>query len=404
MRNGEPRYLLLSEQYLPLKGGHIVLMHELAKRIGGVTVVTAAAPERPATETIDGVEVRRVDLDRRAYLRPESLALYANLFIQTARLAKRVRPAALLAARVLPEGLIATAVGRLRDLPALIFAHGEEITPWLPGLDRASSRRMTSRIKGRCVWHAYRGAARIIANSRFTRDLLARGGLPKKRIRIVHPGTDPERFRPGLPDGGTAARLGLEDKRVLLTVGRVTWRKGQDTVVRALPTILETVPDTVYAVAGTGPMEDDLRRLARECGVGDHVRLLGEVSDEDLLGLYHLADVFVMAGRVSEGTRDVEGFGIVFLEAGACGVPVIAGQAGGVGDAVVNGQTGLRVDGRDPDAVAEACRRLLTDAGLARRMGEAGRRRAVEEFSWDRVAEQARQVLEEASGDRRCLL
>lgn len=388
------KILMLSEQYLPLRGGHIVFMHELARRIGGVTVLTAREADAADAETIDGVRVLRTDLSRRWYLRPESLGMYVRLLARSIHLVRRERPAAIVAARVLPEGYVATRVGRMFGLPTVVFAHGEEITPWLPDRPGGSPRGLIAKLKKRCVWSAYHAATRIVANSRFTRSRLALGGIDKARVSIVHPGTDPEQFKPEPPDAALAAELGAEGRRVMLTVGRVTWRKGQDTVVRAMPQILRDVPDALYLVAGSGPMEGELRELIENEGLHDHVRLLGTVGAGQLARLYHMADVYVMPGRVSPDTQDVEGFGIVFLEAGACEVPVIGGRVGGMPDAVADGETGLLVDGEDVDAVAEACRRLLTDRELARRMGRAGRQRVIEHLSWDRAAEQFASLLE----------
>jgi phosphatidylinositol alpha-1,6-mannosyltransferase len=252
-------------------------------------------------------------------------------------------------------------------------------------------------MKGRALWQTYRLARRVVAISRYTRGLLREGGVPSGKIVLVRPGTDPTTFRPAGRDPALVRELGLEGRRVVLTVGRLTWRKGQDRMLEALPAIAQAAPNVTYLLAGTGPLEPELRALARRLGLEDRVRLLGEVADEALPRLYNVADVFVMANRVSAGTRDVEGFGIVFLEANACEVPVVGGRSGGVIDAVEDGLTGLLVDAESPEEIARAVVRLLEDSALARRMGVEGRRRVERELTWDHTARGVGRVLTELS-------
>jgi phosphatidylinositol alpha-1,6-mannosyltransferase len=179
---------------------------------------------------------------------------------------------------------------------------------------------------------------------------------------------------------------------VVLTVGRRVERPGHDLVIRALTALEEQ--SVRYVIAGTGPEEGRLRRLVEALGVRDRVLFTGHVPDEDLPGLYAACDVFVMPSRALGARDGIEGFGTVFLEAGACAKPVIGGWSGGVSEAVEDGVTGLLVDPHDPEALAEALRRLLRDPELRRRMGEAGRTRAERmEAAW---AEAVRRVWSEA--------
>ncbi|NLB96282.1 MAG: glycosyltransferase, partial [Armatimonadetes bacterium] len=176
---------------------------------------------------------------------------------------------------------------------------------------------------------------------------------------------------------------------VLVTVSRLLERKGHDVVLRALPRIAAAVPEVAYLVAGTGPREPVLRRLAGELGVAERVVFAGRVPDEELADYYGAADVFIHPNRELPN-GDVEGFGIVFLEANAAGKPVIGGNSGGTPDAVVDGVTGFLIDPNDVDAVADAAIRLLTDRDLARKLGEQGRERARTEFTWERAVERLR--------------
>jgi len=395
--------LVLTEHYLPERGGHVIWLHELCRRLPGSRVLTAKADQLPDAQTIDGVDVRRIDLARRALLRPESLAMYVNMALHAAATVMRERPRVILAARVLPEGVVANGVGRLLRVPVVVFAHGEEINRLRHGRPLPKRRCWTIAAKRRCLWRTYHRATRIIANSRFTHGLLVDGGIDADKVALIHPGTDPEHFLPGPKDPSLAKRWQLRGKKVILTLARLRKRKGQDMTLRAMPRILAAVPDAVYVIAGAGPHEGRLRELANQLNIGEHVRFVGEVSPESMPVLYNLADVFVMPNRVLGESSDVEGFGIVFLEAGAAELPVIGGRSGGVPDAVADGRTGLLVDGESPDEIADAVTSVLGDPALARRLGQAGRRRVCGELTWqhsaDRVAELIARMSRRAPAD-----
>ena len=167
-------------------------------------------------------------------------------------------------------------------------------------------------------------------------------------------------------------------------------------VIRALPILCGTIPDLSYVIVGDGPFRDQLESLALSLGVRNRVVFLGQVSDEDLPDMYALADVFVMPSRECLSENDVEGFGMVFLEANACGKPAVGGRSGGIPEALVDGVTGFLVDPHDPKGVAAALIRLLTSKDLAESFGKHGRLRAVQDFSWARVAERVLTIMEAA--------
>ncbi len=272
----------------------------------------------------------------------------------------------------------------------VVVAHGMEVTK--------KRRRLRRRIGLRWI---FRAADLTVAVSRYTRDRVAETGIDPERVLVLPCGVDPERFRPR--DGTRLRRqLGLEGLPVVLTLARLVRRKGHDLVIRALPEVRRCVPGAVYLVAGGGKdgYVQSLRELARECGVEDAVRFVGRAEDEDLPGLYCASDVFAMASRNDENSGNFEGFGITYLEANACGVPVVGAATGGVPDAVVDGETGFLVPPDDAAALAERLTRLLSDPALARRMGERGRERVVRDLSWDRIAERFLAALAERTGLR----
>lgn len=173
----------------------------------------------------------------------------------------------------------------------------------------------------------------------------------------------------------------LSKKKIVLTVCRLTRRKGVDKTIEAVASLAQKHPDVIYAVVGDGQDRQMLEQLAREKGISEHVIFTGRVSDEDLLRFYARADVFVLASR--EEGRDIEGFGLVFVEAGAFGVPVIGGDSGGIRQAVTPGENGILVDPNRPEAIATAIDTLLSDKQLAEKLGAEGKRRATEIFTWE---------------------
>lgn len=375
------RLLVLTELFLPTKGGTAVWAAEVYSRLGAgeIHIVTAAVPGADEVDRSHPNTIHRLDLKRVIWLRPESLAMYAKFFFKAIRLAMTHRFDAVHAFRALPEGLVAWAVARLTFRPVVIYAHGEELTTWGKGN------------KFRAMRFALRHADRVIANSEYTHDELLKLGVAHEKIALIYPGVDTRRFRPGLPCEDLRKTIGLKpDEKLILSVGRLSRRKGFDMVIRSLPELAGQNISVRYALIGIGEDQDYLSALSRELGVEDRVSMLGHVSQEDLPRWYNACDILVMPNREISG--DTEGFGMVFIEAAACGKPSIAGQDGGTGSAVLNETTGLRVDGASAEAVSAALARLLSDVSLARKMGDAGCLRVAEHFSWACVAEQTLQV------------
>jgi phosphatidylinositol alpha-1,6-mannosyltransferase len=241
-----------------------------------------------------------------------------------------------------------------------------------------------------------RGAVRVGAVSRFTAHLVRSFGVPDSRIRLLPPGIDPVPFRSSNGAAAFRERFGLGGRRVILTHGRLDPRKGHDIVLHALRRVVDARADVVYLITGDGPNESFLRETARAADLGSHVVFGGRIEETDIAALYHASDVFVMASR--RIGDNVEGFGIVCLEAAAAARPVIAGRSGGVSDAVLDGETGYLVDPSDPVAIADRILALLDDPGLARRLGEAGRARVEAEFTREAFGERVRAFLREARG------
>jgi len=317
--------------------------------------------------------IHRLDLRRHPWLRPESAVMYLKLTLVAAALSLRYRFDAVHAGRVLPEGFAAWLAARLTRRPFVVYAHGEEITTWT----------QSGKYKAMCF--LFRHADAVVVNSEFTAGEVARLGVVPRRIVQIAPGVDTDRFRPGLDGRAIRARLGLDEgTRLLLSVGRLSRRKGFDHTIRAVARLRREQVPVAYVIIGRGEDGEYLAAEIEREGVDDVVFLVGPVSDEELPKWYAAADLFVMANREIDG--DTEGFGIVYIEAAACGVPSIAGRSGGTGSAVVDGKTGLLVDGSNIDEIAEEIRHLVEDDAYRMALGQAACERALERYSWKRVA------------------
>ncbi len=216
--------------------------------------------------------------------------------------------------------------------------------------------------------------------SRYTSHLLAKEGVQKDKIQVVENGTDPLFFAPKSTKT-LAKKLQVENKKIIFSVCRLVPRKGMDSVLKALEKIVQRDPNVVYLLGGSGPDTSRLKVLCNNLGLKDHVKFLGRISEQELPYYYSLADVFVMPAK--NNPPDVEGFGIVFLEANACETPVIGSRTGGIPDAIVDGETGLLVDENDLEELIAAIMKLITNTDLARKMGQAGRKRILSEINWD---------------------
>ena len=202
------------------------------------------------------------------------------------------------------------------------------------------------------------------------------------RMHRLVPGVDAAAFRPGAGGRQIREQLGLGERPVVVCVSRFVARKGQDVLVRALPSIRARVPDAALLLVGDGPHRRAVERLVERSGLGAHVRITGQVPWARTPAYYDAGDVFCMPTRTRRLGLEPEALGICYLEAAATGLPVVVGDSGGAPDTVRAGKTGYVVDGRDVEAVADRCARLLRDRGLAGRFGAAGRTWVQEQWSW----------------------
>jgi phosphatidylinositol alpha-1,6-mannosyltransferase len=352
----EPRVLVLTPDFPPAPGGIQLLVHRIVRHADRlrVRVVTVDGPGARRFDATSGLDVRRVGLGAGQPL--GVAALNARALGE----AVRFRPDAVLSGHIVTApaaALIATAM----RIPVVQYLYAREVG------DRP-----------RLAAFAVRRADAAVAISAYTHELAVAvaGGAQPARVHRILPGVD-------LPARDTIQRA---ERPTILTISRLSERyKGHDVMLRALPLIRARVPDVEWVVVGDGPLRAGLERAAVGQGLQGNVRFVGTVPDDERDRWLRRAHVFTMPSRLPAGGLAGEGFGIVYLEAGAHELPVVAGNVGGALDAVVHDQTGVLVDPSDHVALADAIADLLLDPSRARALGAAGARRA-REFAWPAVA------------------
>jgi phosphatidylinositol alpha-1,6-mannosyltransferase len=358
------------------------MMGELARRYppGSLVVSTGTYADSVESDAMIPQTVDRIGIRATRLRTVNGLALWTA---RTARLARRHHFGLTWCGELKPAGYPAWWLSRRHGVPYGVVVYGTELLL----LDH---KIRASRFKRWTAGGLVTGASVLAAISTWTAgvarrlyELLGRPDLAA-RVQVVPLGTEPAQFRPGLDPRPVRAKYGLDGGPWLLTVARLEWHKGIDTVIRALPAVRAAHPGTRYAVAGVGPRLSELERLAGEYGVRHAVEFVGFVPDDELPALYNTADLYVGASRYHDLLA--EGFGISLVEASSSGIAVVGGRSGGVPDAVRDGETGILVDPEDPAAVAAGINRLLGDETLRRRMGAAGRRAVETYYNWDRVS------------------
>jgi phosphatidyl-myo-inositol dimannoside synthase len=373
----------------------LVITNDLPPRVGGIQYyvdqlarglvaagdqVTMYGSTSEGWEAFDATAPYTVVREATSTLLPTPTVLRHAL-----RIIERRQPDVVVFGATFPLALMGPRLRRRTGLPYVGFTHGLEV----------SSARAPG--GSRLLRSIGRDAAAVTFVSHWCQDLLRPGFGPGPRYELLPPAVDPA-FHPGVDGSAVRARHGFGDDPVVVCVSRMVERKGQDQLIRSLPELRRRVPGARLLLVGGGPFRDGLVALARDTGVSDWVTIAGQVSDEELPAHYAAGDVFAMPCRERKGGLEVEAFGIVFIQAQAIGRPVVAGNIGGVPDALDPGRTGLLVDGASVDQVTDAVASLLGDPERATSMGEAGARFVADGFTWDRRTADLRRLLADVVG------
>jgi phosphatidylinositol alpha-1,6-mannosyltransferase len=369
------RALLVTELFPPAVGGSAVLFHGIYSRLANtdVTVLTDVhtSPPGPAGSfpgQVVGREIATAEWGVRHGAAQHHLRVARYI-----RELMRRSDGLVHAARALPEGVAALLSRAMGGPDYVCWAHGEDLAT------ASWSRELT--LVTRAV---YSGAWGALANSESTARMLEDIGVSRRKVTVVYPAVDAARFHPGVDGTAVRERYARPGDVLLLSVGRLQRRKGHDRVIEALHMLRDDAAPLRYVIAGAGEERQRLEALVRDFDLRGRVVFAGIVPDAELPAYYAACDVFVHPNRIDD--RDVEGFGIVFLEAAATGKPVVGGNSGGVPEAVEGDVTGLLVDGDDVEDVARAIRRLASDPALRERFGSAGRARVEQRFTWEQAA------------------
>lgn len=376
--------LIVTNDFPPRPGGIQAFLHNMALRLDPDRIVVYASTWKrgregaEATAAFDAEQPFPVVRDRTTMLLPTP-----RVTRRAAQLLREHGCTSVWFGAAAPLGLMAPALRRAGARRLVATTHGHE-AGWaqLP-----AARQLLGRIG--------EGTDTITYLGEYTRARIATALTPGAADRMVQlpPGVDEKTFHPGSGGEQVRARLGLSERPVVVCVSRLVPRKGQDTLIEAMPRILRAVPDAVLLIVGGGPYEKDLHQRARDTGVADSVRFTGAVPWAELPAHYGAGDVFAMPCRTRRGGLDVEGLGIVYLEASATGLPVVAGDSGGAPDAVLDGETGWVVRGGSPAESADRIVTLLQDPELRARMGARGREWVEEKWRWDLLAEKLKELL-----------
>lgn len=373
--------LVLSEIFPPRVGGSGRWLHEIYSRQQNEEYVIATGEHESGSEfdSTSNLNIKRLPLTMSAWGLRSVVGLrgYASNFFKLRRICRENKVDMIHCGRSLPEGWMAYLLKRFCGIPYVCFIHGEDVEC---AAESRELKWMTSKV--------LQNADLLIANSNFTGGRLKEAWqVPDQQLKILHPGVDTNRFQP-LDAGDTTSDAKTET--VLLTVGRLQQRKGHDVMIQALPEIQKAVPNIRYNIVGGGEERVMLADLAKQHSVEDCVSFYDEITDDELTRHYQTCDLFALPNRQIGG--DVEGFGMVLVEAQACGRPVLAGASGGTADTLIQNETGRRIDCQDPNFLAKTIIEMLSDRKQLEQMGRKGREFVTSTFDWEILAKNAQDV------------
>jgi phosphatidylinositol alpha-1,6-mannosyltransferase len=388
-----PKLMLITSVFPPGGGGAAVVHYQLCKQFAAESCAVAPAARGAEVKRFDDPQpfpIFRVPLLAGRPLRAGPRWFRVLWHVLVVRLLFRLPLAAVLLfylVRFRPEVVCIAGLPRLYWLLPLVravsrarvvfYIHGEEVS--VPASEGRIARWFTRRARA-----ALKRADVVVTVSRWTQQRVLAAGVAPEKVKVVYNGLDHSRFFPGPADDALREKHNLVGRRTVLTVARLDVRKGHETVLRALPAVLAQVPNLVYLIVGDGPQRAHLKGLVAELGLSAHVVFVPSATDAEIPAYYHTCDLFVQPNRhMPDG--DDEGFGLVFLEAGACRKPVVGGRSGGVPEAVVDGETGILVDGASVPETARAIIRVLMDPELATRLAANGQEHA-RRFDWRATA------------------
>lgn len=392
MNRPQKKFLLINIGFLPEIGGSYRLLYETARRFpeGSIEVLTSATrgdkefDDRSHLKIFRSLAFSLAELKLINKTKVFLPLVQLLVFLRTLYQFKKGNCDLLIVGQAWTTGYVGWLMKKFVKCNYVTFLHGEEIS--------ALSRCKIFYVKF-LFMKGIRNGDIVIANSDSTKKDGIDIGIEEDKIHVVHPGVDIKVFKPDIDISGLKKKYKTNGKKVILTISRLIERKGIDMVIKALSLLNGKLSNIVYFVVGKGPQKKKLIALNRQLGLQDKIFFVERFRNEDIPCFYNLCDLFIMPNRMGEKSGDQEGFGMVFIEANACGKPVIGGNTGGTIDAIVDGETGFLVNPLDEYEIAEKMYQLLKDDRLASKLGREGCLRARQDFSWDSVVQKTMAVL-----------
>lgn len=369
------KILLLTLQYPPHVGGVPRFYYNISKFFSKNEMVVLTAKENGWRHTDVGITLPIYRFKPLNYYRTKNFLLFLVVnfllfFYLLHVVIKEKIEIIILGSSNFELLLLVNIVNSIFRTKYVVFAHGDGDSP------KVKYRKDVLKK------YFYKKAKAFIANSIFTKNrLISKYEISNNRIFVLYPGVDTKYFTPKNVEN-IVERMGIKNRKIILTVGRLDERKGHDMVLRSLPVLIKEIPEIVYLIVGSGNRELALKKLASALNCDDKVKFVGRILDDEVVNFYNVCNVFVMPNRELED-GDSEGFGMVFLEANSCGKPVVGGRCGGAIEAIEEHLTGVLVDPYDENDIADKIKFLLKNENLANQLGKNGRARVIEKFDWN---------------------
>ncbi|MCF2947760.1 glycosyltransferase family 4 protein [Paraglaciecola aquimarina] len=373
--------LLITENFPPKAGGSGRWFWELYSRLpeGKYQILAGEDSSAVQFDANASINIQRENLTSSewGFVSRIGLKFYFRTALCVRKIIKKNNITELHCGRVLPEGVVAWLLNIFTGIPYICYVHGED-------LETAQSSREQYFICGQVI----KRAKKVICNSQNSAKIVAKfGPEAEAKTKVLHPGVDSNQFVPKAKDESVLASLGWTGKQVALTVGRLQARKGQDMMIKAVPEIIKKIPNFLYAIVGGGEQKEELVKLVDELGLQPHVQFLSEISDQDMIACYQQCDLFILPNRTIG--QDIEGFGMVLVEAQSCGKPVIAGDSGGTKETMLVGESGLVIDATRPQNIANSVIELMSDKEKMLDMGRKGRAHVIRSLDWKALTQTA---------------
>ena len=374
------KLLVISYDWPPMIGGKATILHELFSRIGeDISVIAAKEDGYEALDKKESFMIARIpkfffNIPLLPFFRPYIIKIIF-LYLKAKEIALKEKPDLIMCGQLLTEGAVGLCLKKELGIPYIIYTF-DTIDVELPlnGRDKKLAKEILL------------NAEKVVCISSYMKRKLIDIGIEKGRVVMVMPGIDTKEFFPGKPAQEIVERTSHGKNKIVLTVARLVDRKGIDYAINAFSLVKKEIPDSKMVIVGDGPERANLEKIARDLGLENDVVFAGKMVGHELVNYYNASDVFVLPSTVNEKEFKSEGFGVVFLEAAACGKPVIGTRTAGIVDAVEENVTGILVEQRNTGQLADAMIKILSDKNLAQKLGQNGRDRAVREFDWSIVA------------------